>query len=233
MTEAENLKIANDIFQNIFGRNNPYSLNDLLDKFAFDIALPTPVHDAETGEQTWSALPNMKNYLTDHNVSVRDSTDGWMRPQRPLANLQDLLSAWQEINFTTTERIYDSENVSASDPIYNSQNVYRSTNCGRCKNILFCDGTFDSENILACQRSSDLNFCIRTDDSNTCSNCYQVICSGKISNSFFIQDCNSLHECMFCSHIAQHQFCIANMQFPEAEYFALKQEIINWILSDK
>lgn len=51
-----------------------------------------------------------------------------------------------------------------------------------------------------------------------------------ISNSLFIQDSNSLHECMFCSHIANKRYCIANMQFEKEEYFAIKKQVIDWIV---
>ena len=53
----------------------------------------------------------------------------------------------------------------------------------------------------------------------------------EIANSFFIQDCSDLHECMFCSHISSKRFCIANMQFTEKEYYEIKKLIIEWIIN--
>ena len=100
-----------------------------------------------------------------------------------------------------------------------------------CKNAIYCDGLGDSENIIASQRTSTSSFCIRVDDSANCTNSYNVICSNKISNSFFIQDANNLNECMFCSHMSNRRYCIANMQFEKEEYFEIKAEIIKWILS--
>lgn len=232
MQIPETLQTTNQIFQAVFGRDNPYPLDKLKEKFAFDIILPTQVQDSKIHETTWTALPNSKLYITNQNSDKVDAVESWFRPKKPLKNLRELLAAWEEINYITTERVYNSENVTASDPIYESINVYNSTNCGECKNIIFCDGTYKSEYALACQRSNNCNFCIRVDDSNACTNSYNVICSGKISNSLFIQDCGSLHECIFCSHISNHEFCIANMQFPENEYYYLKQQIIKWIFSD-
>ncbi len=223
--------ICNQIFQGIFGRDCPYDLPELKEKFAFDLKLPELVKDSTTGEDTYSAVANGKTYITDRNSQKRGNEQGWMLPRQEVHSLKDLLKIWESINYITTERAYDSENVLASDPIYNSVNVYNSTNCGECKNILYCDGTYDSNFSIACQRSSKVNYCLRVDDSNTCSNSYNVICSGNISNSFFIQDSGHLHECMFCSHISNHEYCIANMQFDEEEYFAYKAKIIDWILS--
>lgn len=229
MDENQILKTADKIFQAIFNRPNPWSLSDLEKKMAFDIKLPTEVADSTTGELTYSAMPNAKQYITIPNIEAREKSSGWMLPRRELKSLDDIFEVWRSVNYTTTERVYDSENVTASDPIYGSTNVYKSTNCGQCNFILFCDGTYESSYVIACQRSTGLNYCLRVDDSNTCSNSYSVICSSKISNSYFIQDANNLHECLFCSHISNRKFCIANMQFEEAEYRFLKSKIIDWI----
>lgn len=229
MTEKQVLETADKIFQAIFGRPNPWPLEELERKMAFDIKLPAKVKDSVTGVESYSAMPNAKSYITISNIEARDKTSGWLLPKREVKNLDEILAIWRLINYTTTERVYDSENVSASDPIYGSTNVYKSTNCGECNNIIFCDGTYESAYSIACQRSTGLNYCLRVDDSNGCSNSYNVICSGKVSNSFFIQDAGSLHECMFCSHISNRKFCIANMQFDEAEYRFLKSKIIDWV----
>ena len=156
---------------------------------------------------------------------------GWMKPKKDISSLKEIFELWNKINYTTTERLYDSLNVSKSDTIYRCENVYRSQDCRDSKNIIFTDGCGNSEYILACQRSGNLNYCIRVDDSGECSNCYNVICSAKISNSLFIQDANSLYECMFCSHISNRRFCIANMQFEEEEYMLIKKEVLKWIVS--
>lgn len=233
MTEKETLALANQIFQAVFAQDNPYTLNELKTHFAADIQLPTRVQDSTTGEDTYSAMPNAQKFITDANAAQRGAQQGWLLPTRPIKGMRDVLQAWQEINYITTERVYDSENVAASDPIYHSENVYGSTNCGDSKNLIFCDGTYDSESVMACQRSTGISYSIRVDDSNTCSNSYHVICSAKISNSFFIQDASNLHECMFCSHLNHQEYCIANMKFDADTYFRIKAKVVQWILTQK
>lgn len=220
------LNVAAEIFQAVFGRNCDYSLGELKAKFAFDIKLPTLVHDSETDEITYTAMPNAETF-----VAMPNSDRDWMLEKRPVANLDELITIWKSINPITAGRAYNCTNVVKSDPVYSSQNVYNCTNCGEGKNIIFCDSSYNCNYSLACQRSSNLNYCIRVDDSNACSNSYNVICSGKISNSLFIQDANSLHECIFCSHIENHEYCIANMQYEKSEYEFMKQKIIDWILA--
>ncbi len=231
MNDEKALEIVNKIFQSVFEQDNKYSLDTLLEKFAFDVNLPKQVNDSTTNEITWADSIYSGRFITNKNMEKRDATIGWMLPRKEVTNLQELIDIWNTINLTTTERVYDSINVTKSDTIYSCENVYRSTDCRGSKNIIYCDSCGNSEFLLACGRSGTCNFCIRTDDSKDCSNSYNVICSNKIINSLFIQDCFDLYECMFCSHIASKRFCIANMQFEEQEYYEIKKAIIEWILN--
>ena len=227
MDEKKALEIVNQTLTGIFGVKGPWNLQEFMEKFAFDIKLPVMVYDSITGEETWAESMNSARFVTFKNEEARET---WMLPKREVESIDDIIEIWRETNYTTTERNFGSVNVAKSDTIYESENVWRSANCNRCKNIAFCDGCHASEFLLASQRSGSCTYCLRVDDSGNCSNSYNVICSGKISNSFFIQDANSLHECMFCSHIANKRYCIANMQFERDEYFEIKKKVVEWIL---
>lgn len=231
MKEQETLKIVNEIFKIIFETENKFSLEEILEKYAFDIKLPKEVRDSTTNEITWADSINSTSFITLENMEEKDKTTGWMLPKQNITSLEEIINIWQKINYTTTERVYDSLNVSKSDTIYRCQNVYHSTDCFDCKNIIYCDSCNNCEYTIASQRSGTCSYCIKVDDSKDCSNSFNVIYCNKVSNSFFIQDCFNLYECMFCSHIANKRYCIANMQFEEQEYYAIKKAIINWILN--
>ena len=231
MNEQKALEIVNQIFQSVFDENNSFSMDTLLEKYAFDVKLPKQVTDSTTNEITWADSIHSGRFITNKNMEKKEEETGWMLPKVEINNLQELIDIWNTINFTTTERVYDSLNVSKSDTIYRCENVYRSTDCSDSKNMIYCDSCSESDYLLASQRSSSCNFCIRCDDSKDCSNSYSVICSNKVRNALFVQDCFDLYECMFCSHIASKRFCIANMQFEEHEYYEIKKLIIEWILN--
>lgn len=231
MSEKEALIVIGKILNRIFQVENPFSLDEVLSKFAFDIKLPKQVYDAITNETTWADSIHSGKYITLNNMEKIDREKGWMLEKREVHNLDDIIKIWSEVNLMTTERVYDSINVSCSDTIYASENIYHSTDSSESKNLVFCDSCHHSEFLLASQRTVTSNFCIRCDDSKNCSNSYSVICSNKIVNSFFIQDSFDLYECMFCSHIAGKKYCIANMQFEKEEYFAIKKVVVEWILS--
>lgn len=231
MKDSEALSVVNKVFKMVFGRDNNFSLEELLEKFAFDIKLPKQVNDSTTNEVTWADSINNGKFITNKNMEERDTKEGWMLERCEINSLEDVIKVWNTINLTTTERVYDSVNVSKSDTIYNCENVYRSSDSNMCKNIIYCDSCGNSEYLIASQRSGTCGFSIRCDDSKDCSNSYNVICSNKVTNSLFIQDCFNLYECMFCSHIANKRFCIANMQFGEDEYYQIKEAVIDWILN--
>lgn len=232
MDDKKALEITNKIYKMVFNLKCNLNMEQLLEKYAFDINLPKEVRDSMTNEITWADSISSNSFITLDNMERIDTKEGWMRERENINSLEDIISIWKQINFTTTERVYDSINVIKSDTIYSCENIYRSTDLNDCKNAIYCDSSVNSEYILASNRSNNCNFCIRVDDSKDCSNSYSVVCSNKISNSFFIQDSFNLYECMFCAHIANQRFCIANMQFEEEEYYALKKIIIDWIVSN-
>lgn len=224
-------EILDKVIGQIFGYQNPMTLEQFMEKYAFDIRLPQQTFDSTTNEPTWAQSTNPTKFITMKNAWARQEVDDWIIPKRPINSLQDILTAWNEVNFTATERQIDSTNIAESDNIYFSENVYRSQDIHTAKNIIFSDSVQQSEFIIAGQRSTASSFCVRLEDSKECSNSFGISWSGKITNSFFLHDCSDMQDSMFCSHMSGKRFCIANMQFEEAEYMQLRQQVIQWILS--
>jgi len=232
MTPVLAKEILDKIIGQIFGYQNPLSLEQFMQKYAFDVRLPAQVYDSTTGEATWASSTNPTKFITLDNARKRAEIDDFMIPKRPINSIQDILTAWNETNLTSTERQIESLNVAESDCVYNSENVYRSQDLNRSKNVLFSDSAHDCEFVAAVQRSKNSSFCARLDDSQSCTNSFSVTWSNKVSNSLFINDCFDMMDCMFCSHITGKQFCIANMQFEEEEYKKIKDIVVRWILTN-
>lgn len=232
MTDEQAKVIVDKVVAQVFGYKNPYSLEAFMAKYAFDVRLPNRVSDSFTGEETWAQSTNPTKFMTQPNTRKGlIGTQDWMQPSRPLNSLQEVLAAWNDINYTTTERTMESENVAKSDNIYNSENVYRSQDCHFSKNLVFCDGVRKCEYLVASQRCFASVYSIRIEDSKECSESFGVSWSGKISKSFMIHDSYDLSDCMFCSHLTGKRFCIANIQFEEAEYTRIREDIMRWLLS--
>lgn len=222
--------IIDKIVGQVFGYQNPLSLEQFQAKFAFDVRLPQQVYDSTTNQPTWATSTNPAKFINFEN-SWKMPEGYWEKPKRPITSIQDILGYWSETNLMAAERYLDSLNVAESDDVRHSQNVYRSQDVESCNNIVFTDGAVNSEFLAASQRSQSSSFCIRLEDSGESSNSFSVNWSNKVSNSFFIQDCANMQDCMFCSHLNSKRFWIANMPFEEEEYKKIKDMVVRWILT--
>jgi hypothetical protein len=232
MDTTQAKEILDKVVGAVFGYKNPFTLDEALEKFAFDLRLPQQIFDSTTSEPTWAVSINPSKFMTSNNIKKRGQIDDWMLPKRDINSVEDIIVAWAETNFTTTERVNDSINVGASDHVLGSENIYRSTDLRNSKNVIFTEGGQDLEYVVAGSRSQTSSFCIRVEDSKLVSNSFNVLWSAKVTNSFFVQDSYDLMDCMFCSHLAGKRFCIANMQFDEDEYNRIKEKVIHWILTN-
>jgi hypothetical protein len=231
MNHKQAQAILDKVIGQITGYKNPFSLEQFLQKYAYNVTLPVEVHDATTGEATWTQSINASKFMTLKNIQARVEVDDWKLPKRPITSVEDILKAWSEVNYITTERQIDSLNIAESDNVYFSENVYRSQDVARCKNVVYCESINNSERMVASQRSGDSAYCARLEDSTKCSGSFDVVWSSGVVNSLFVQDSSNIYECMFCSKLKDKKFCIANMQFEAAEYYRLKDMVLRWLLS--
>ena len=236
MTPTEAKEVLDKIVGQVFGYQNPLTLDQFVQKFAFDVRLPQPVVDAIDGKTTWAGSINPARFVRMENarnieIAGASAATDYLRPKRPLNSIEDIMSAWNEINLTTTERQNDSLNVAESDHVNHSENVFRSQDVQKSKNVLYSDGVYDSEFVVASQRSINLSFCIRIEDSGECTNSFGISWSGNITNCFFMHDTGDMQDSMFCTNIKGKRFCIANMQYEEEEYKAIKDIVMRWILT--
>ncbi len=236
MTEREAQELLDKIVGQVLGYQNVLSLEQFMQKFTFDVRLPQPVVDATDGSRTWSQSVNPVRFVSmiharELEIAGAGPDTDFLRPARRLSSVDDIMAAWNEVNFTTSERLIDSLNVAQSDNIYFSENVFRSQDVRKSKNVLFTDGLDNSEFIVAGQRSANSTFCIRLEDSTECTNSFNVAWSARLTNCLFMQDSADMQDSMFCSNVKGKRFCVANMQYDEAEYRRLRDIVVRWILS--
>jgi len=232
MNATEGKITLDKIVKQVFGVDNPLSFEQFMNKFSFDLALPREVKDATDGSPTWTALTNPVKFMKMENARTDEGgTTGGAFATQPIADLADLLSKWEHINSITSDFTLDSLNVAESDLVMKSENVLRSHNVDSSKNVLYCDGVANSEFVVACHNSFQVTFCIRADDSVRCANSFGVSRSADLTNCIMMHDCGDMQDSMFCSNMNGRRFCIANMQFEEAEYRRLHKEVVQWVLS--
>ena len=200
MNADEAKKILDKVVGQVFGYQNTLSLEQAIEKFAFDVRLPQQVYDSTDNSLTWAASTNPTRFVSMENARNNEaSASEGLYAKQPINNLQELLEKWNAINYTTTEREIDSLNIAESDDIIKSENVFRSSGIQRSKNVLFSEDVHDSEFIVGGQRAGSNNFCIRIQDSGECSDSFEVSWSSRITNCMFIHDASDMQDSMFCT----------------------------------
>lgn len=229
MDTKKSKQISDYIFKDVFGIENPFSLTELQKRFAMDIPLPQKVISALSGKDTWTNSPTEK-MASQKDIEERAKQDEWIIKKKPLKSIEDILKAWEEVNYLTGEKYINSEDTIESDGVYTSSDVYRSMSVFNSKNIILSYKIVDSNYMLASRDNSSCTLGIRMKESLFCTSGFEISWSHKVSRSMYIHDSFDLFECLFCSHLRSKKYCIANMQFEKEEYFELKKQVIDWIL---
>ncbi len=224
-------KIADYIFEDVFGTKNPYSLDEIEKKFAFDIPSAKKIKCSISNIDTWTISPNEK-IATQKAIEERFKKDEWKLKREDFKSIVDILQVWEKINYLTGERYINSIDAMKSDGVYNSASVYHSVSIFDSKNIIFSYKIFDSNYMLASRDNSSSTLGIRMKENIFCSSGFEISWSNKISKSMYIHDSYDLFECLFCSHLRSKKYCVANMQFEKEEYFKIKKMVTDWILKD-
>lgn len=236
MTKSDAQVMLDKIIGQVLGYQNTLSVDQFIQKFCFDVNLPQEVFDSFDHTSTWAQSPNPTKYVKMENargleIAGASAENDYLRPSRPLGSIQEILDAWGEINYTTTERALDCINVGESDNIQRSENIFRSQDIRDCKNVLFSDGANNCEFVVATQRSGNSTFCIRLEDSGECTNCFSVSWCGNLTNCLFMHDAGDMQDSMFCTNIKGKQYCIANMQYTKEEYEPIRDIVVRWLLT--
>lgn len=231
MDQKKAKEIADYIFKDIFGKDNPFTLDEIKKRFGMDIPTIRKVRSALSDSDTWT-FSSEEKVASQEDIAARFKQDEWLVKRRPLNSTADILKAWTEIDYLTGEKYINSTEVGESDGIYNSNAIFRSVSIFDSKNIVQSYKLFDCNYMLASRDDSSCTLGIRVKESIFCSSNFEVSWSNKVSKSMFIHDCFDLYECLFCSHLRSKKYCIANMQFEKEEYFKVKQMVIDWILKD-
>ncbi len=225
-------KIVDYVFNDVFGRENQLSLEEMEKVFAYDLPLPGKIKSVLSGDYTWGIFEDKEKVISYADFVERKGKDDFMDQKKPIKSMDDLLKAWGKINYHLGERYLDSNEAAESDGIYESHGVYRSTLQFGCQNIVYGYGNNSCKYLVA---SRDNNACVSgigLDQSKYTSSSYDAIWSSKVSKSMFIRDGSDLYECMFCSELRSKKYCIANMQFEKDEYFKIKEMVIDWLMED-
>src|ERR1700759_1525049 len=98
MTSKDAQALLDHVLGQVTGFKNPLSLDQFMQKFAFDVRLPQQVTDSIDGSVTWAQSTNPVKFIKLTNArgleiaGASEATD-FLRPTRPLNEMEDILNA--------------------------------------------------------------------------------------------------------------------------------------------
>lgn len=227
-----NEKIAKEILDvivgRVFGYQNPYSLEQAMTQFAFDVRLPQEVRRGDAEGATWAAAMRQGKHVPFDVIQAQGFSPK-TRTDDSLESLEKIIGAWGAEHRIATERMINSDAVAESDGVYNSRNVYRSIDVRKSHDILFSDGVDSCEYVVAGQTSKACATSIRVEDSKRVKDSFSVHWSSDVESSMFIQDSFQLKNCLFCSQLSNAEFHVANQPVSPEEFYKIKDQVIRWV----
>jgi hypothetical protein len=232
MDTKEAKKIVDYVFNDVFGVENPLSLEETRDVLAYDIPLPEKVKSMTGNDYTWGIFDKNEKIMSfAENLEQSGKTD-FMLPKKKLSSVSDILKEWEKLDYHVGGRYLDSKEVLESDGIYESSSIYRSSLQFGCQNMAYCYMNNNSKYLIASRDNSASVSGIRFNQNKYCSSGYDVIWSSKVSKSMYVRDSVDLYECLFCTSLKSKKYCIANMQFEKEEYLKIKKMVIDWTVGE-
>ncbi len=230
MDTKEAKKIVDYVFKDVFGMDNPFTLEETRQVFAYDIPLPEKIKSMTGADYTWGIFDKSEKIISfTENLEQSGKTD-FMQPKKNVKSMDDFLKEWERLNYHVGGRYLDSKDVSESDGIYESSSVYRSSLQFGCQNIVYGYRNRNSKYLVASWDNGESTSGIRFNQNKYCTSGYDIVWSAKVSKSMYIRDSVDLYECIFCTSLKSKKYCIANMQFEKEEYFKMKKMIVDWTI---
>lgn len=224
--------MVNYIFKDVFGVDNPFSFDELIERFCESVPLPRQVKCALTGVETWISPLEVTKAVNPDACRRELKIEDWLKPKKALKTMDDVLSAWNEVNFQSAEKAMTSTNVEKSDSVMGSSDVYYSSLIGNSKNIYFSYNNFNCTHLAASRGNNSCSLGVRMMESVYCSSGFAVNFSNKCAKCLCVNDCFDLYDCLFCYNLASKRYCIANMQYEKAEYLKIREMVVKWILEN-
>ncbi len=232
MDEKEAKKIVDFVFKDVFGRPNPFSLEEIKRRFAYDLELPHRVKDTVSGDYTWMTGNREGRVMSTDIIVQQSKKDIWMRPKEKIRDIDDIWSYWDGIAYFAAEKMLDSIDTAECDDIYRSSSVFHSSKVHDSQKIVFSENVRQCKLLVAGHYSDTSTSAIRISNCEHFTSGFSSVWSGHASKCMYLNNCIDMYECMFCSNLRSKKYCIANMQFTKEEYLPLKKMVIDWTIEN-
>ncbi|MEW5997111.1 MAG: hypothetical protein AB1657_06005 [Candidatus Micrarchaeota archaeon] len=145
-----------------------------------------------------------------------------------LSNVGTLISP---IAFFCPDIQEQSSNMVECSNFTNSYHCFHSSNLYFVKFAAYSFWPRDCEHVFGCDSLRTSSFCINCYNSFKLSRCFEVDTSQDCTGSYFLHNCENVHDSMFCFNVKNKRYAIGNAEVGKEKFFEAKKALQLWLLS--
>lgn len=101
--------------------------------------------------------------------------------------------------------------------------------CVFMKKSAFSTWARDSEHMFGCAFVFDSSFCIKCYSSFKLKGCFEVDSSRHCTSSYFLHNCENVHDSMFCFNTKNKRYAIGNVEVGREKFLAARKILLDWV----
>ncbi|MEW5997113.1 MAG: hypothetical protein AB1657_06015 [Candidatus Micrarchaeota archaeon] len=123
------------------------------------------------------------------------------------------------------------ENAIECNDIYSAYHCYRASKVYFTKFTAFSYWARNCEYTFGCDSLRTSSFCIQCHNSFKLSRCFEVDTSQDCTGSYFLHNCENVHDSMFCFNTKNKRYAIGNSEVGKENFLKAKSALQAWLLS--
>lgn len=238
--KSENFQLVEDAFQKtselLLGKNT-LRLKPLSSYLSSHVRAIQKLPSCVSGKDVYRCSTRFDDMISKCGRMVRlDEYDSVSHKQEPppgiehlsLSGIPQLISP---IAFLCPEAAEQFENSIECTDIYSAYHSYRSSKVYFSKFTGYSYWARNCEYTFGCDSLRTSSFCIKCYNSFKLSRCFEADTSQDCTGSYFLHNCENVHDSMFCFNTKNKRYAIGNAEVGKENFLKAKSALQSWLLS--
>ena len=145
------------------------------------------------------------------------------------ASLKSMPALIAPVAYFCADQQQQSTNIIECTHYQSSSDSYRSSRVFFTKSCAYCFWPRDCERVFGCQSLRNSSFCIKCYNSFKLARCFEVDTSQNCTGSYFLHNCENVHDSMFCFNAKNLRYAVANTEVGRERFLQLKAAVLGEI----
>lgn len=155
----------------------------------------------------------------------------WPAEIRPESlKMENLGALLDPIAVYTTEEDSFASNTAESSTVHYAANILGCNRAYHAKDCAYSSWPRDADHMFGCESTRNSSFCIGCYYSWKLSRCFECDTSQNCTGSYFLHNCENVHDSLFCFNAKNLRYAVANAEVGREEFLRLKSLLLSEIV---